>query len=98
MESPFLDDFQTLSITVGEVNVAPVLDPIGNQLLYEGDTLTFTATASDADLPANNLTFSLDAGASRRNDRSPSPASSTGRRERKVTRSTSVTVRVTDNG
>ena len=35
--------------------------PIGNQTVNEGSTLTFTATATDADLPANTLTFSLDA-------------------------------------
>ena len=41
-------------------NVAPVLDPIGNKVIYFGQTLSFTATASDSDLPAQVLTFSLD--------------------------------------
>ena len=36
---------------------------IGDQAVNEGDELTFTATATDPDLPANTLTFSLDAGA-----------------------------------
>ena len=49
-----------ITITVNEVNVDPVLDPIGNQTVVVGETLTFTATASDADLPAQPLTFSLD--------------------------------------
>ena len=31
--------------------------------MTKADPLTFTATATDADLPANTLTFSLDAGA-----------------------------------
>ena len=61
--SPALDDFETINITVNEVNVAPVLDPIGNQTVDEGSQLAFTATATDADDPANTLTFSLDAGA-----------------------------------
>src|SRR5439155_18397507 len=42
-----------------EVSLALLLAAIGDQSVDEGSTLTFTATASDADLPANNLTFSL---------------------------------------
>ncbi|HQH36618.1 MAG TPA: Ig-like domain-containing protein, partial [Anaerolineaceae bacterium] len=52
-------DCQTITVTVNEVNVAPVLNPVGDQTVHEGDTLTFTATATDADVPANTLTFSL---------------------------------------
>ena len=44
-------------------NTAPVLDPIGTQSVTLGQTLTFRATASDSDQPAQTLTFSLDAGA-----------------------------------
>jgi hypothetical protein len=61
--SPVLSDTETISITVNELNSAPVLDPIGNKTIGEGSTLSFTATASDADLPGQTLTFSLDAGA-----------------------------------
>jgi hypothetical protein len=43
----------------GSSNTPPVLDPIGTKTMYLGETLTFTATASDADLPAQVLTFSL---------------------------------------
>ena len=50
---------ETITITVNEVNVAPVLDPIGDQSVDELVELAFTATATDADLPANTLTFSL---------------------------------------
>ena len=35
------------------------LDPIGNRNVDEEATLAFTATATDADLPAETLTFSL---------------------------------------
>jgi hypothetical protein len=42
-------------------NTAPVLDPIGPKILYLGQTLAFLATASDADVPAQVLTFTLDA-------------------------------------
>ena len=56
-----LDDFETFIVTVNEVNVAPVLAAIGDQTLDELATLNFTASATDADVPANNLTYSLDA-------------------------------------
>ena len=48
---------------MNEVNVAPVLAAIGDKTANSGSLLTFTATATDADLPANGLTYSLDAGA-----------------------------------
>ena len=56
-----LVDSETFTITVAEVNTAPVLGAIGNQTVDELATLNFTATATDSDLPADNLTFSLDA-------------------------------------
>jgi hypothetical protein len=57
--TPALTDRETITVTVTEVNAAPVLDPIGNQTVNEGEKLNFTATATDADIPANTLTFSL---------------------------------------
>jgi hypothetical protein len=97
--SPALSDFETISITVNEVNAAPVLAAIGNKSVNEGGLLTFTATATDSDSPANTKTFSLDAGA-------PTGASinaSTGvftwtPTESQGGTSYNVTVRVTDNG
>ena len=56
-----LMDSETFTITVNDTNTAPVLDPIGDQSVNELETLTFTATASDSDIPADTLTFSLDA-------------------------------------
>jgi len=44
-------------------NTPPILAPIGSQTVHEGQTVTFTATATDADMPAQTLTFSLDPGA-----------------------------------
>ncbi|XUX00031.1 MAG: InlB B-repeat-containing protein [Dehalogenimonas sp.] len=55
-------DFETITVTVNEVNVAPVLGAIGPKSVNEGSALTFTATATDADIPANSKTFSLDDG------------------------------------
>src|SRR5439155_6323033 len=48
----------SITITVKEVNVAPVLAAIGNKTVDEETALTFTATATDADLPANSLAYS----------------------------------------
>ena len=57
--SPVLYDEKSITIHVNEVNVAPVLGAIGNKTTPWGNLLTFTATATDHDLPANILTFSL---------------------------------------
>ncbi len=54
---------EVITITVNEVNLAPVLAAIGSKVVDEQTTLTFTAAATDADLPVNNLTFSLGGGA-----------------------------------
>lgn len=48
-----------ISITVSEVNVAPHLGPISNQTGYWGNAFSFTAAATDPDIPANTLTFNL---------------------------------------
>ncbi|MDB6122171.1 MAG: hypothetical protein JWQ71_1164 [Pedosphaera sp.] len=45
------------------VNTAPVLSAIGTKTINAGGTLTFTNHATDPDIPAQTLTFSLDAGA-----------------------------------
>lgn len=44
-------------------NSPPVLTPIADQTVIEGLTLSFTATATDPDLPPQTLVFSLDPGA-----------------------------------
>ncbi|WP_331700337.1 putative Ig domain-containing protein [Paenibacillus sp. IITD108] len=54
-----LSDEEEITVTVNEVNTAPVLAAIGNKTVDEETLLTFTATATDADLPANTLTYSL---------------------------------------
>jgi len=54
---------ETIKVTVNEVNVAPVLTAIGNKTIDELALFTYQAAATDADLPSNTLTFSLDPGA-----------------------------------
>ena len=56
-------DRETITVTVGEVNTAPAIADVGDQAVDEGGALTVDLTASDVDLPANGLTFSLDPGA-----------------------------------
>ena len=48
-----------VTITVLEVNLPPVIDPIPNQEIDELELLTFTVLASDPDIPAQTLAFSL---------------------------------------
>ncbi|HEY1172625.1 MAG TPA: putative Ig domain-containing protein, partial [Verrucomicrobiae bacterium] len=56
---PALSHTRTFTVTVQEVNSAPVLVDVPNQTIYEGQLLSITNVASDADIPANTLTFSL---------------------------------------
>lgn len=61
--SPPLRSSQDVSLVVNEVNLSPVLEPIADQALGEGDTLTLGALASDQDFPVNSLVYSLVGGA-----------------------------------
>ncbi len=58
--SPSSNDFETITVTVSEVNTAPVLAAIANQTLNEGQTLNITASATDSDVPANTITYSIE--------------------------------------
>ena len=57
--TPPLTDEELITVTVGEVNSAPVFGTVGDKTVDELATLTFAASASDPDVPANALTFSL---------------------------------------
>ncbi len=76
-------------------NTAPVLDAIGNKIIFLGQTLAFTATANDTDVPLQALSFTLD-------PTPPAGASITGAGAFSWTPSVigtnNLTVRVTDNG
>lgn len=50
---------KVFTILVADLNDIPLLNPIGNQYALEGSQLSFTATATDEDLPVVPLTFSL---------------------------------------
>jgi VCBS repeat-containing protein len=60
--TPNLWDEESFTITVNEVNVAPVADPIGDVAIDELTLFGVIATASDVDDPANGLTWTLTSG------------------------------------
>ena len=96
--TPPLSATQAFTIVVTEVNQAPVLENPGNFRVLAGRLLEFDVTATDADLPANSLSYSLGgnvpAGASI--DRVTGHFSWTPLPEQAGTQA--VTVVVTDNG
>ncbi|MHB1307443.1 MAG: lamin tail domain-containing protein [Limisphaerales bacterium] len=53
-------DAEIVSLVVGEVNSAPVIQPIPDQALTAGSLLLILPEAADVDLPANALSWSLD--------------------------------------
>lgn len=55
-----LSSSRTFTISVNEVNTAPAIATIAEQVVRVGATLSVTAVATDADIPSNSLTYSLD--------------------------------------
>ena len=49
----------SFALTVRSINDAPVLGTIADRIAHEGTHLSFTVTASDADLPADSLTYTF---------------------------------------
>jgi hypothetical protein len=58
-----LTDDETFELFVNEVNQAPAVSAIADQSATVGQQLTINVSASDADLPAQTLTYALAAGA-----------------------------------
>ncbi|MCI0536032.1 MAG: putative Ig domain-containing protein [Verrucomicrobiales bacterium] len=54
-----LSDTRSFTITVTEVNSPPALAPMTGKTVSSGETLDFTAIATDPDLPAQTLIFAL---------------------------------------
>src|SRR5262249_18642056 len=61
--TPALSGSRSFNVVVDDVNSPPSLAPIADAGIAASSSLPFTASASDSDVPANSLTFSLDAGA-----------------------------------
>lgn len=56
---PSLSATQTFTVIVLETNGAPVLAPLVDRVIFEGEQLTFTNSASDPDHGLNTLTFTM---------------------------------------
>ena len=96
---PPASDTKTFQVTVAETNQAPTLATITNWIVHAGTLVTFTNTATDADLPANGLSFSLDAGAPPLANLSPNLGVFNWQSsDADIGSTNSITLRVTDNG
>jgi len=57
-QSPELTASTSITVQVAEANSAPVLAPIADQVVWEGDLLSLQVLAGDTDVPAQALRFS----------------------------------------
>jgi len=87
----------TFTLVVNEVNSKPVLQPIADQSSHYGLLVSAQAVATDSDIPANTLTFSLDAAPTNMTINASSGLINWTPALEQIG-STTVTVRVTDNG
>ena len=96
---PSLSATQSFTVLVLESNRPPVLAAISNRTVHANSFLTITAMATDTDIPADLLTFSLDPGAPATASINPTNGVFTWTPTDESAGSTNpVTVRVTDNG
>src|SRR5439155_1631567 len=89
---------KSFTVVVTEANSAPVLTVPTAQSVAELNTLTVTNSASDPDLPANTLTFSLVSAPAGVNLDSNTGVLSWTPSEAQGPSTNLITVRVTDNG
>jgi hypothetical protein len=90
--------FYRLAAWTAVANTAPVLVPISNKFIYSGQTLRFTASATDTDQPPQTLTFTLDPGSPAGASISPGGVFTWPATNALVPSTNSITIRVTDNG
>src|SRR5213079_631211 len=96
--TPQSSDTKSFTIVVAEANSAPVLTVPTDRTVPELSTLTVTNSASDADLPANTLTFSLVSAPSGVNLDPSSGVLTWTPTEAQGPSTNLITVKVTDNG
>jgi len=95
--TPALSDEDAITVTVNEVNRAPVLAAIPAKSVLWDFALSFTASATDPDVPVNTLTYSL-VGAPVGAAIDPTTGGFTWTPTSAQVGPHSITVRVTDNG
>src|SRR5262249_47436422 len=89
----------SFKIFVNEVNSAPMLSPIADRTIHAGVTLVMTNSATDSDLPANTLTFSLGSSPPLGAGINPATGAFTWMPDDSFVNTTNpITVQVTDNG
>src|SRR5881394_942680 len=96
--SPSLSDTKSFNVIVNEINSAPVLTVPTNHLINELTTLNVSASATDADVPTNTLTFSLVSPPAGMAINADSGAISWTPSEAQGLSTNTITVVVTDNG
>ncbi len=96
--TPALSDFEGIAVTVNEVNVAPVVTNPGSHTVNELTSLTFTVAATDADAPANTLTWSLEGAPAGATINPSTGAFSWTPTEAQGPGTFPITIRATDNG
>ena len=90
---------QTIALTlVGPTNTAPTLVPIVNQTVNVGQTVAFTASATDTDQPPQTLTFALLVGATNATLNTNSGAFSFRPLVTQANSTNNFTLKVSDNG
>ena len=77
--TPALSAQGSFRITVSEVNQAPVLATVDDVTVNEGEQVALDFTATDADEPAQTLTYEIDAGTPSQQRSTLPPASFAGR-------------------
>lgn len=97
-DTPPLSDALTFTVTVLEDNTAPTLDTLADESVDEGEGISFTAAASDNDLPPQKLTFSLAPGAPEGTSISPEGEFQWTAAEAHGPGVYPITIRVTDDG
>ncbi len=97
--TPSLSATQSLTLYVAEVNAAPQLASVPDQVVQQGGTLTLTLAGTDADVPANSLTYAIDNNSLPGATLEPATGVLTWTpTEAQIPSTNQISVRVTDNG
>jgi hypothetical protein len=96
--SPSSNDFENITITVSEVNTAPVMAAIPTLSVDEMTTFNFTPSTTDSDVPTQSFTYSLVSGPEGMTINPSNGALSWPTTESMGDETNEVVIRVADNG